>query len=52
MEVYLCGKGHCPKVVINEDCVEIGEEENLVKLNSSEWNVLVDKIKEGKLGRI
>ncbi len=52
VEVYLCGKGHCPKVVINEDGVEIGEEGNLVKLNTGEWNVLVERIIEGKLDRM
>lgn len=52
MELNLCDKGCCPKVVSVKDGVEIGEEENLVKLKPSEWNTLVDGIKTGKLDKI
>jgi hypothetical protein len=52
MEMYLCGSEHCPKVLTTREGVEIGEEENVVKLKPAEWNVLVDSIKEGKLSKI
>lgn len=40
----------CPEVVITDDSVLIGEEDNQVRLSSAEWNVLVTAIKEGHLG--
>lgn len=52
MELNLCDKGCCPKVVSANDRVEIGEEGNLVKLKPSEWNTLVDGIKTGKLDKV
>ena len=52
MEVYLCCKDNCPKVLKVEGGVEIGEYENLVKLKPEEWNTLVDKIVEGELYKI
>ena len=54
MEVYLCEKGcgHCPKVKVKSDVVEIGEEGNLVRLNPNEWNILVKKIKADELVKI
>ncbi len=39
----------CPEVVIADDCVEIGEEGNRVRLSTAEWNVLVAAVKEGHL---
>lgn len=52
MELNLCGKGHCPKVVSTKEGVNIGEKGNLVKLKNEEWNTLVDAIKGGKIDKI
>ena len=42
----------CPEVVIDGDTIRIGEDENLVTLKKEEWNVLVDAIRSGQLGRL
>ena len=42
----------CPEVVLDGDTVSIGEEGNLVTLKKAEWNVLVDVIKSGKVGKV
>ena len=42
----------CPEVVIEGDTVRIGEDENTVLLQKAEWNVLVETIQSGRLGRI
>lgn len=42
---------HCPEVVIEGDTIRIGEDANLVVLKKEEWNVLVDAIRSGELGR-
>ena len=42
----------CPEVVIDGDTVRIGEDENTVVLKKAEWNVLVDVIQSGQLGRL
>ena len=42
----------CPEVVIDGDTIRIGEEENVVTLKKTEWNVLVDAIQSGQLGRL
>ena len=42
----------CPEVVIEGDTVRIGEDENTVLLQQAEWNVLVETIQSGRLGRI
>jgi len=42
----------CPEVVIDGDTIRIGEDENIVLLKKAEWNVLVDAIRSGQLGRI
>jgi len=39
----------CPEVVISGDSVLIGEEGNQARLSASEWNVLVEAVKEGRL---
>jgi len=52
MEYKLCCSGNCPKVITKEDKVEIGEENNLVKLKKEEWNMLVESIQKGKLKKI
>jgi hypothetical protein len=43
---------HCPEVVIEGDYIQIGEAENTVRLKKDEWNVLVDLISSGQLGRV
>ena len=42
----------CPEVVIEGDTIRIGEDENLVTLKKAEWNVLVDAVQSGQLGRL
>ncbi len=50
MIVYLCGeKGCCPSVEVKNDCVTIGEDNNICTLTKEEWNALKDKIKSGEL---
>lgn len=39
----------CPEVVVTDEEVTIGEEENHVRLTHDEWNVLVAAIKSGDL---
>ena len=43
---------HCPEVVIEGDHIQIGEAENTVRLQKEEWNILVDLIRSGQLGRV
>jgi hypothetical protein len=51
--VSLCpGCTACPEVVIDGDTILIGEDENIVVLKKAEWNVLVDVIHSGQLGRV
>jgi hypothetical protein len=51
--VSLCPQcTECPEVVIDGDTIRIGENENTVVLKKEEWNVLVDAIKSGQLGRV
>ncbi len=42
----------CPEVEVGEVGVKIGEEGNQVILKTEEWNVLVDLITSGRLGRL
>lgn len=42
----------CPEVEIVGTEVKIGEEGNQVTLKAEEWNVLVDLIASGRLGRV
>ncbi|HET8576438.1 MAG TPA: hypothetical protein VFO18_05025 [Methylomirabilota bacterium] len=42
----------CPEVEIVGDEVRIGEPGNLTVLTKEEWNVLVDLIRSGRLGRL
>jgi hypothetical protein len=42
----------CPEVVTEGDTVRIGEAGNIVSLKKAEWNVLVDLIESGKVGRL
>jgi hypothetical protein len=52
--VLLCpaGCGACPEVEIAGDQVRIGETGNLAVLKKDEWNVLVDLIQSGQLGKV
>jgi hypothetical protein len=51
--VSLCPScDHCPEVVIEGDQVRIGEDANTAVLKTAEWNVLVDLIQSGQLGRL
>jgi len=51
--VYLCPAcDMCPEVRLYEDHVTIGEEGNIVSLNEFEWNMLVEKIVSGALGKL
>lgn len=42
----------CPEVVIDGDTVRIGEDQNIVVLKKEEWNVLIDAVQSGQLGRV
>ena len=51
--VSLCPScDHCPEVVLEGDTIRIGEDTNIVVLEKAEWNVLVDAIQSGRLGRV
>jgi len=51
--VSLCPAcSNCPEVVIDGDTIRIGEDENTVVLEKDEWNVLVDAVRSGQLGRV
>ncbi|MBI4365643.1 MAG: hypothetical protein HY543_02375 [Deltaproteobacteria bacterium] len=53
--VKLCGSGcgsGCPDVAFNGSDVVIGEDTNIVRLTTGEWNLLVEKIKAGELKEI
>jgi len=43
---------HCPEVIIEGNAVRIGEDANTAVLRREEWNVLVDLIQSGQLGRV
>jgi hypothetical protein len=43
---------HCPEIVMEGDTVKIGEYPNVTVLKKDEWNVLVDVIKSGQVGRL
>jgi hypothetical protein len=51
--ISLCPScAYCPEVVVEGDTIRIGETENIVVLKKNEWNVLVDAIQSGRLGRV
>ena len=51
--ISLCPScAYCPEVVVEGDTIRIGEAENTVVLKKDEWNVLVDAIQSGRLGRV
>ena len=43
---------NCPEIVIQGDTVSIGEHPNITVLKKDEWNVLVDVITSGQVGRL
>ena len=43
---------NCPEVAIDGDEIRIGEAPNLVVLKKDEWNILVDLIQSGQVGRV
>jgi hypothetical protein len=43
---------HCPEVVINDDGVVIGEDQNIVRLSHAEWNELVMLVRRGELKEV
>ncbi len=47
--VLCCGKKGCARIDFVADGVEIRDDDNVVKLSSEEWNLLVEKIKRGEL---
>ena len=53
VKMSLCpARRACPEVEIAGDEVRIGEAGNLAVLKRKEWNVLVDLIQSGQLGRV
>jgi len=49
----LCpGCTFCPEIVIDGEIVRIGEDANTVVLKKDEWNVIVELIQSGQLGRV
>jgi hypothetical protein len=43
---------HCPEIEIVGDEVRIGEAGNLAVLKKDEWNVLVDLVQSGQVGKL
>jgi hypothetical protein len=52
ISLALSGCTACPEVVIDGDTIRIGEDANTAVLKKDEWNVLVDLIQSGQLGRV
>lgn len=49
--VLCCGKKGCARIEFKGDCVEISGEGS-AKITREEWNLLVEKISAGELGKI
>ena len=50
IKITLCPAcDHCPSVEIDERCVRIGENRNVVTLTHAEWNELVACMQRGDL---
>jgi len=55
MKVTLCSSGvcetvkDCPEVEVKEDCVIIGEDDNVCTLTIEQFNILKEKIKNGEI---
>jgi len=53
IKVTLCPAcGACPAVVITDEGVTIGEDENTVRLTHEQWNDLVARIRRGELAAV
>ena len=53
IKVELCPAcGACPAVVITNEGVTIGEDENTVKLTHEQWNDLVARIRRRELTEV
>lgn len=53
IRVNLCPDcDRCPEVVITDECVCIGEDENVARLSHDEWNQFVKAVQHGELGVI
>jgi hypothetical protein len=53
LAISLCPNcDHCPEVVIEDGEIRIGEDANTAVLKADEWNVLVELIRSGQLGRV
>jgi hypothetical protein len=42
----------CPEVVLDGDTVRVGDGNNRFTIKTEEWNVLVDVIESGKVGKV
>ncbi len=42
----------CPEVVVKGDTIRIGEDENAVVLQNTEWNDPIDPTRSGQLTRL
>lgn len=42
----------CPEVVITDECVCIGEDDNVARLSHAEWNELVAAVRRGDLAAV
>jgi hypothetical protein len=42
----------CPEIVMEGDTIRLGENQDVVVLKQAEWNVVVDVIKSGRVGRV
>ena len=49
----LCPAGAtCPEVALDGETVRVGEGNSRFTVKKAEWNVLVDVIKSGKVGKL
>lgn len=44
-----CGLPDCPSVEIKEDCVVIGEDDNICTLTHNQFDILKEKIKNNEI---
>jgi len=55
MKVVLCSSGvcevvkDCPIVEVKDDCVVIGEDDNVCTLTHEQFNILKEKVKNGEI---
>lgn len=49
----LCtARATCPEVVLDADTMRVGEGDIRFTVKKTEWNVVVDVIKSGKVGKV